>query len=116
MAVDNVIDRAEITVNTAGHGMSDQEKKEDIKAMDTHSAYESLVVYKEDRSPVESEKEQLVQVDTADSEINCHELSWYLTGRGAVDDPNNVINLDSSEITSLANGFSLADQMDLTGE
>ncbi|XP_017981271.1 PREDICTED: uncharacterized protein LOC18592650 isoform X1 [Theobroma cacao] len=112
---DNVIDRAEITVNTAGHGMSDQEKKEDIKAMDTHSAYESLVVYKEDRSPVESEKEQLVQVDTADSEINCHELSWYLTGRGAVDDPNNVINLDSSEITSLANGFSLADQMDLTG-
>ncbi|XP_021283904.1 uncharacterized protein LOC110416280 isoform X2 [Herrania umbratica] len=109
-----------------GHGMSDQEMKKDIKAMDAHSAHGSLVVYKEDRSPVESEKDRLVQVDTADSEINCHELSWYLTGRGAVDDKNlvessqvefesNVINLDSSEITSLANGFSLADQMDLTG-
>ncbi|OMO54860.1 hypothetical protein CCACVL1_27514 [Corchorus capsularis] len=122
-AVEDTIASAEIAIKI-GDGMSDQEMKED-----THSAPESLVVYEEDRNPVESDEERLVQVDTADgdTEMNDHHLlCWSVDGKGSVNDPalfetrpaefeSKVTNLDSSD-TSLANALSLAaDQVDLTG-
>ena len=118
---------AEIAVNIAERGISDQEMKEDMKPIDTHSAHESLVVYKEDRSLVKNDKQRLLQVDSTDNEMNHPQSSWSLNGRRAVDDSNllesrliefenNVINMDSCEITSLSNDLSLADQRDLTGE
>ncbi|XVF37209.1 hypothetical protein REPUB_Repub19eG0127000 [Reevesia pubescens] len=104
-----------IPAESQGRGMSDQEMMEDIKPVDTRSAHESSAVYKDDRSPVESDKERLVQVDIADNEMNHQQSSWSLNRRGAVDDSNldesrqvefesNLVNMDSSEITSLANG------------
>ncbi|XWS24944.1 hypothetical protein CRYUN_Cryun27aG0028200 [Craigia yunnanensis] len=115
-----------VTAESQGRGISDQEMKEDMKAIDTHSALESLVVYKEDRSLVKNDKQRLLQLDSTDNEMHLSQSSWSSNGRGAVDDPNllesrqvefesNVINMDSSKITSLSNGLSLADQRDLTG-
>ncbi|KAL4333215.1 hypothetical protein GQ457_07G022340 [Hibiscus cannabinus] len=115
-------DSSLITFPAESHGneVSDQEMKEDIDLMDVHSSHESLVVYKEDRSRVESE----VQVDASDSEMNHNSSTRFSNLRGAVTDYNgvksrlvefesNVINMD--ELTSRDNGHSLADQRDLTG-